>query len=51
MLAKQISKYQNTLKSIQNDIVIPMKDKMTRVDLENQALKIGINKTKRGQAC
>ena len=43
MLTKQISKYQNTLKSIQNDVVIPLKDKMTRIDLENQALKMKID--------
>ena len=32
MLTKQIKKYQNTLKSIQNDIVIPMKSEKEKLE-------------------
>ena len=35
-LAKKLSMFENTLKSVQNDIVVPLKDRVTRLELEKK---------------
>ena len=35
-LTKKLAMFENTLKSVQNDIVIPLKERITRLELEKK---------------
>merc|ERR1712203_628043 len=39
-LTKKLAMFENTLKSVQNDIVIPLKERITRLELEKKGLLV-----------
>ena len=42
-LIKKLAMFENTLKSIQNDIVIPLKERITRLELEKKGSQFFLN--------